>query len=87
MKNLSLSIITKNAAFDDNCGAVVADILRGLADHVERGDFWDGMKLLDSNGNTVGKVNFSKLTGQVLQLYQLKLKALKTARLRAAVDR
>lgn len=56
---MKLTIRTDNAAFEPDRGAELARILRKLADRVERedqpgrGEEW---KVLDVNGNTVGKV-------------------------------
>jgi hypothetical protein len=54
-----LSIKADNAAFTDDPGAEVARILRDAAKHIER----DGphfRRLMDSNGNKVGEMDFTE---------------------------
>ncbi len=61
---LTITIDCDNAAFDDDegcCGAEVARILHRLADGFSESDAAgiadeSGLKLRDSNGNTVGAV-------------------------------
>lgn len=57
---LSVNLLCDNAAFEDDCGAEIARILRKLAGDVEgmvrydaKGVYSGGLR--DSNGNTVGK--------------------------------
>jgi hypothetical protein len=56
---LTLTIHCDNAAFDDHPEMEIARILRKAAQDIDRGTF--AAPLLDSNGNTVGKL---KITGQ-----------------------
>ncbi len=53
---ITITLSTDNAAFAEDGGAEVARILRGLADDVENVacDDFEGQRLRDSNGNTVG---------------------------------
>lgn len=53
--NIIITINTDNAAFEDDPGAEVARILNSLAQKIGRWGIPSDMKLLDSNGNTVGK--------------------------------
>lgn len=58
--NIRITIETGNAAFGDSpqeCGTEVARILRDLADKLEETDpeDYDGAKLMDYNGNKVGR--------------------------------
>lgn len=66
-KTISLEIRLENAAFSDSQETEVARILRELANHIEPPDreewrgaaqLWyvDSRRLIDINGNTVGKV-------------------------------
>jgi len=53
MRNaFTLDISTENAAFDDDCGAEVARIMRRIAAKLEQGQR-DGAAV-DANGNRVG---------------------------------
>jgi hypothetical protein len=55
----TLDFFTDNSAFEDNRTGEIARILRQLADVVEsEGDSFEGIALLDVNGNHVGKANF-----------------------------
>jgi hypothetical protein len=55
MEKIFIMIKTGNAAFDEDYpGREVARILRKLADRVENEEY--PSKLMDSNGNAVGKV-------------------------------
>ena len=52
----TLQIETGNAAFEHGGGAEIARILREVADRIAVGRFTN--KLRDSNGNTVGAVDW-----------------------------
>ena len=52
MKGIRMLIDTQNAAFGDYPNDEVARILRRLSDQIADGDF--PVKLIDTNGNTVG---------------------------------
>ncbi len=53
MKALTVIVYMEDAAFDEAPGKEAARILRKAADRIEQGET-DG-KLLDANGNTVGR--------------------------------
>lgn len=62
---VTITLDCGNAAFDDAPGYEVARILRQLADDAENvpglpRQEWNGYKLRDVNGNTVGAVKVSK---------------------------
>jgi hypothetical protein len=59
MENITITIETGNAAFDDSPTAEIARILRDLAKRFEL----DGLppsKILDANGNCVGRCEVEK---------------------------
>ena len=60
--NITITLNTDNAAFEDDPGAEVARILKRLAGELEGVtlDAGDYAKLLDSNGNTVGRYAVTK---------------------------
>jgi hypothetical protein len=60
--NLSISISMDNAAFEDGSGGEVARILREFATKIDSAELHDGdtWKLMDINGNRVGRVVVSK---------------------------
>ena len=58
-ENISITIKTSNAAFDDGPATEIARILRGLADRLER----DGIPpntLFDANGNRCGAITINR---------------------------
>lgn len=57
----TLDMETGNSAFEGNRTGEIARILRQLADVVEsEGDEFQGIALLDDNGNIVGKANLEE---------------------------
>lgn len=56
MESINININTENAAFHPAPGYELARIFRVLAEKAERGDLYDGQKIMDVNGNGVGKV-------------------------------
>ena len=58
--NITITLNTDNAAFEDDPGAEVARILDDLKQKIGRWGIPDDMKLIDSNGNTVGKCEVSE---------------------------
>jgi hypothetical protein len=61
--NITITINTDNAAFENYAAGEVSHILAQLARDVRDKDLKrdvDGLKLRDGNGNTVGKVEVSE---------------------------
>lgn len=63
MREIRIRITTENDAFQTNPGGEIATILRELAAKAEyageEAEALDNLRLLDSNGNTVGVVKVS----------------------------
>jgi hypothetical protein len=53
---ITITIQTDNAAFEDDPGREVARILRSVAGKFSNGLDYNGKKLLDENGNKVGRL-------------------------------
>ena len=58
MKGIRMLIDTQNAAFGDYPNDEVARILQRLSEQIADGDF--PVKLIDTNGNTVGYLNIEE---------------------------
>ena len=56
MSTFTLKIDTDSAAFEGDPSPELARILRGIADHIERGGEYEFFQtILDVNGNDVGR--------------------------------
>jgi hypothetical protein len=56
MGKVTITINTDNAAFEENYNAELGWIVKELGEKIRRHSDVRGLKLKDSNGNTVGKV-------------------------------
>ena len=56
----SIQIETDNDAFYPDPGPELARILRKLADRLEGGDLAESVRLMDYNGNAVGRAEYAE---------------------------
>ena len=55
MSNITIKINTENAAFE-NKGMELKRIFEKLAYQAENGELYDGKKIMDINGNSIGYI-------------------------------
>jgi hypothetical protein len=56
----SITIETDNDAFYPDPGPELARILRKLADRLDGGELAESVRLMDYNGNTVGRAEYAE---------------------------